>query len=259
MRIQSGKLTTWIEFLDYEYWWYDIDMRFVKRRQPDYDAAWKELVDSQVLRPSETQEFICNIKSVFQRASERERAEKAVQSAKSAVTSAQNAITDPRRSNLSEKESQQRLAAAQSKLDAAVKSLDSIKRRNDLVYDFYKKTQLSQITNDGKWKRSYQSAKDDAERRSILLRWILQQIPLIELELNQPKVAENDSGREDGRNRLKRNPADDLNEERGSKRRREDGGNNALSNHRTRASTAQTASQGSSWTQRPPKTVGHEG
>jgi len=63
-------------------------MRFVKRHQLEYDEAWKQLLDSGVLRPFEIEEFICNIDSAFQYASERERAEKAVESAKSAVTSA---------------------------------------------------------------------------------------------------------------------------------------------------------------------------
>jgi hypothetical protein len=71
-------------------------------------------------------------------------------------------------------------------------------------------------------------------------------------------VAENDSGGEGGRNRLKRNPAGDLNEERVSKQRREDGGNDALPKRRTRA-TAPTASRDSSSTQRPPQTAGQEG
>jgi hypothetical protein len=72
-------------------------------------------------------------------------------------------------------------------------------------------------------------------------------------------VADNYSGGEDGKNRLKRNPADNLTEERVSKRRREDGGNDALPKRRTRACTAPTASQDSSSTQRPPQTAGHEG
>ena len=102
-------------------------MATVNLRQPVYDEAWKKLVESQVLRPHETEEFICNIDSAFQRAGERERAERAVESAKSAVMSAQKAITDPRRSSLSEQEPRQRLAAAQSKMDSAIKSLESIK------------------------------------------------------------------------------------------------------------------------------------
>jgi hypothetical protein len=203
---RQDKLMTWIEFLDYEYWKQDKDMKFVKRLQPEYDAAWKALVDSQVLRPFETEEFICNIKSTFQRASEEEWAEKAVESAKSAMVLAQIAITDPRRAHLS----QQRLVAAQSQLNAAIKLLESIKQRNDLIDEFFKKTQLPQITSDGGLKRSYQSFKDNAERRSILLRWILQQIPLIELELNKTKVAVNESDVGDGTNRRKRNPTDDL-------------------------------------------------
>ncbi|KAL2352918.1 hypothetical protein BJ546DRAFT_794317, partial [Cryomyces antarcticus] len=190
---QQDKLATWIEFLNYEYEDYDEDLRFVERLQPLYDEAWKKIVDSQVLRPFETEEYICNIKSAFQRASDRERAEKAVESAKSAVMLAQNAVPDPRRAS-----TQQKFPAAQSQLGAAIKSLESIKRRNDLISEFHQKTRSSQI------------AKHAAERRSILLRWILQHVPLIELELNQPKVAENDLDREDGRKKLERNPADDL-------------------------------------------------
>jgi hypothetical protein len=132
-------------------------------------------VDSQVLRPFETEEFIIyDPKSAVQQASERERAEKAVESAKSAVVSAENANPDLRRAHLSQQATrQQRLVAAQSQLAAAIKSLASIKRRNDLIYKFLKKTKLHQVTNDGNLKQSYVGAKRDAERRSILLRWIL--------------------------------------------------------------------------------------
>jgi hypothetical protein len=34
---RQDKLTTWIEFLDFEHWFYDKDMRIVKRLQPEYD------------------------------------------------------------------------------------------------------------------------------------------------------------------------------------------------------------------------------
>ena len=108
---RQDKLTTWIEYLDYEYWWYDKDMRFVKRHQLRYDEAWKKLVDSKVLRPFETEEFVWNIDSSFQHASERDRAEKAVESAKSAVMSAQKAATGLRCSNPSQREPRRGLAA----------------------------------------------------------------------------------------------------------------------------------------------------
>ena len=58
------------------------------------------------------------------------------------------------------------------------------------------------MTNDGKLKRSYGSAKNNVECRSILLQWIQQQIALIKLELNQPKAAEKDQDGEDRRESL---------------------------------------------------------
>jgi hypothetical protein len=220
---RQDKLTTWMEYLDFEYWWYDKDMRFVKRHQPRYEEAWKKLVDSQVLRPSETEEFICSIDSAFRRAGERNQAERAVESAKSAVMSAQKAMRDSRRSSPPQRDPRKKLAAARSRLDTAVQSLESIKRRNDLVYEFKKRT------------KNYQISKGQAKRRSILLRWMLQQVPLIELELNPANVAENDSnGQPSGKRGSKRNRTDESNDERVSKRRRQDG---EIPHRRTRRST----------------------
>lgn len=233
---RQDKLATWIEFLNYEYQDYDKDMRFVERHQPEFDEAWQVLVDAQILRPFETQEFICNIKSAFQHADEEERAEKAVESAKLAVTSVHNAIADPSRSSLSQREPRQRLAAAQSRLDEAIKSLESIKRRNDLVDKFFQKTAISQVVN-GRLTKNYQSVKENAERREILLRWMLKQIPLIELEMNSANIAEGASTGVRGRLGLKRNRTVDLDEGRLSKRQRQDGESNPTSPRRTRAST----------------------
>jgi hypothetical protein len=51
---QQDKLTAWIEYLNFEYSWYDRYTRSFKRLQPEYDEAWQKLVDSGVLRPGET-------------------------------------------------------------------------------------------------------------------------------------------------------------------------------------------------------------
>ncbi|KAF2184526.1 hypothetical protein K469DRAFT_780839, partial [Zopfia rhizophila CBS 207.26] len=128
--------------------------------------AWKKFVDAKVLRPFETQEFICSIESGFLEQNEEDRAKEAVESAKSAVMLARKAISDPRRAKCSPKESQKRLLEAQSRLDAAVKGYDSIKRRNDLIDKFTEQTMNIRIAN------------EDAERHSILLRWMLQQLPM---------------------------------------------------------------------------------
>jgi hypothetical protein len=154
---RQDKLTTWIEYLGYQYWWYD-QHEVYKRFQGRYDAAWKKLVDAKVLRPFETVESITNFDSLVQRVGEEERAEKAVESAKSAVMAAPGAISDPRCS--SGHSSPQNLAARQSNLDAALQRLESIKRRNDLLSEFSQRT------------RNYRLAKKEAERHEILLRWM---------------------------------------------------------------------------------------
>jgi len=213
---RQDKWTTWVEYLDYEYWWYDKDMRFVKRHQQRYDEAWKKFIDSKVLRPFKTGDFMCNNESASQRASEEERAEKAVTSAQSTVMLASKAITDLRKTRLSETQAQERWAAAQDELGAALTSLELTVRRENLIYEFHKMTgQLKLI-------ESYITRKENAERRAKLLHWILQHMPLIELEL---KVAEKDSIRENigEQRRPKRNRADDSDEERVSKRWRQDG------------------------------------
>ncbi|KAF2185518.1 hypothetical protein K469DRAFT_726674 [Zopfia rhizophila CBS 207.26] len=159
---RQDRLTTWIEYLGYEYWWYD-QYALSKRQQQRLDNAWKKLVDAKVLRPFETQEFICSIESGFLERSERERAEEAVESAKSAVM----------------------LVEAQSGLDAAEKEYDSIKRRHSLIYEFTERT----------------------KNNRILLRWMLQQLPLIELELKQSDTARDDSNGEVDEPREGQDPA----------------------------------------------------
>ena len=106
-----------------------------------------------ILRSFETKEFICNIESAFQRADERERAEKAVKFAKSALMST-GVIIDSRGSSLSETEARKQLTAAQSKLNAALVSLKSVQRRNGLISEFRKKTKKPQVVK-SKLQESY--------------------------------------------------------------------------------------------------------
>ncbi|KAH6722615.1 hypothetical protein BKA61DRAFT_179236 [Leptodontidium sp. MPI-SDFR-AT-0119] len=231
---RQDKLTTWIEYLDYEYWKQDKATNVVKRLQLQYDEAWKKLVDSRLLKPFETKEFICNSRPAHRYEAEEVRAKKAVESANSAAISAQN-------------ETKQRLAAARSQLATAIKLLESIKRRNDLVREFYKKRQ------------SYQKSKDDTERRSILLRWILRQIPLIELELDQ--VTENDSNLESGKTKRKRHLADHFDQERVPKRQKEDSKNDPPTHQRkgTHLATTPSAKDSSFSTRRLSQAAMQEG
>ncbi|KAL9528311.1 hypothetical protein SMMN14_08392 [Sphaerulina musiva] len=177
---RQDKLTTWIEYLGYEYWSYNYAATFVKRSQRQHDKGWKKLVDSNLLQPEETYDVICDINTSIRHANEEERAEKAVQSATAAVSLTESTIA---RSDGSTTKLRQRLLAEQATLNAARGSLESIKMRNDAITDF-----LYAI-------REYRCQKDEARRYSALLRWIVRQIPTIELELNLPNNVEDDPDR----------------------------------------------------------------
>jgi hypothetical protein len=178
---QQDELATWIEYLVYAYAEHYELTRLINRLQPDYNVAWKTLVDSAVLRPSETEEYICDDASASQRQSEEDVAEKAVRSAEVFLGMAlKNARGDPRRSRVTSSAHAWSLATGegQSRLDAAKVSLKSVQRRNDLITTF--RTAAT----------GYLTAKEDAERHSIRLRWILEQLPLIEAELERTGVAQ---------------------------------------------------------------------
>lgn len=54
-RRQDERLT-WIEYLEFEYWWLDTRARFVEAAQKRHESAWEEIVESGIPRPGETRE-----------------------------------------------------------------------------------------------------------------------------------------------------------------------------------------------------------
>lgn len=169
---RQDKMTTWIEYIGYEYWWYDYFAGIARSHQKRHDNAWKKLVDSKVLRPGETEEFVCDIDTTFQDSSELEMAARAVQSVISVVSLAETTMAKCRQFKLSLPTIRQRLLAARSMLETTQAANESLKRRSDCITEFIQRT------------RHYQIAKRAAKHHDVLLRWMLQQVPLIEAELN---------------------------------------------------------------------------
>ena len=224
---QQNKLDTWVEFLGWECWHYDESARVINRRQSQHDKAWKKLVDSKVLESFETEERLWDFGYALQLRGEENLAQETANSAMSAVNSADQALRKAQceglpRQSLAQME--QKLSMARSKLATATKSLDTISMRRKLISEFKIET------------KSYSKAQDDASSSKILLQWMLQQIPLIELELNSAKVVKDDPIQQnDKRQRsLKRNRTDDGNEELVSKRRKQDHENLMLSKNKPR-------------------------
>jgi hypothetical protein len=177
---QQDKLTTWIEYLNYEYAWYDRYAQNVKRLQPPRDEGWKRLVASGVLRPLETEEYLFTDEASRRRQSEWNEGRRAVQSAEAAAEAAlaETEKAKTGRSRLSVQERKRRLAAAHSRVVAAKEAWKPIKRRHVLIGEFMRGI------------HEYLLAKDDVYCQGVLLQWILAQVPLIEAELNETKVAD---------------------------------------------------------------------
>ena len=168
---QQNQLATWIEYLNFEYWWLDRYTDTIERLKPGYDKAWQKLVDSKVLRPHETTEYLRSAASGNQQWNEEDRAWKAVQRA---TTKAEQVYTstqlDPHRLMIPQLERIRRIDAARRELVAAQGLLRSIKRRNNLIGDFASETAPLAL------------AKKDAARHRILLPWILEKVPMVEAE-----------------------------------------------------------------------------
>ena len=177
----QDKLTTWIEYLGYECWVHHRYASRAKRMQPKYDAAWKTLVDANVLRPFEIEEYVCNLESSVQRQSEEAQATRAVTLAKSAakavLTSVFSDINHPRGPRLTSATRLQMMHEAKSRCETAVEALALIKRRNDLATEFKQSV------------GSYLLSKRKAEQHIIRVRWALEQVSLIEVELNESSMA----------------------------------------------------------------------
>ncbi|KJZ69148.1 hypothetical protein HIM_11466 [Hirsutella minnesotensis 3608] len=205
---QQDKLTTWIEYLNFEYWWFDLYTETVDRLKPHHDKAWRELVDSKVLRPHETKEFIRTDASARQRQAEKDQAWKTMQRAKSEAGKVYTLTQqDPERSRIPKKRRISMLETATAKLNAAKDWLESVKRRSDHIRGFIQGT------------FDYEDAKKDGARHSILLQWVLEQVHLVEAEMTQSETNEAKRG---GIKRRKRNfdTIEDQSEKRGFKRQK---------------------------------------
>ncbi|KAI0008694.1 hypothetical protein F4779DRAFT_628283 [Xylariaceae sp. FL0662B] len=223
--MEQDKLATWIEYLGYQCWVHYRCTQRIKGMQPAYDIAWKKLVDSNVLRPFETEEYVQNTYECGKRhQSDRYEATKAAESAeratKAVVASMYNDAHNPKGARLTSQQRMQRMLAAKSRLEAAKESLTLVKRRNDLVAEFRQAIGPLGVGAEG-----YVTAKRDAKRYSLRIRWILDQVPLIEAESNGSSVAETGLDTVRGtKRRLSRDADDEAAHDRDIKKQRQDAG-----------------------------------
>ncbi|KAI5924571.1 hypothetical protein F4810DRAFT_709528 [Camillea tinctor] len=183
--MHQDKLTTWIEYLAFEYRQHDLCIQSIQSVQPEYDKYWKILVDSNVLRPFETKELI-HSGSRYGLLIERDR-EKATRVVESAERIAQEVAEsmdkdahNPKGSRFTSQQREQKILTAKSKLDAAKESLALVEKRNRLVIEFLRTVRQQILPPFG-----YDHKRMEAMGHSLRIPWILSQVPLIEAESNE--------------------------------------------------------------------------
>jgi hypothetical protein len=136
------------------------------------------LVDSGVLRPRETAEYLRSIESEMRCQSEIDQARAAVQR-KQKIAEQIYAETqlDPNRLSIPKLERIRRVRVGTHELLTARSRLKQVVKRADLIEEFVIST------------ADFECAKRDADRHRILLPWIREQIPLIEADLSQTEEA----------------------------------------------------------------------
>ncbi|KAF2964035.1 hypothetical protein GQX73_g9536 [Xylaria multiplex] len=169
----QDKLTTWIEYLVYTCAAHYRDIRIIEYEEPKYHSAWKTLVDTKVLRPFETKEYILAAESAFRHQAEEDMAFKAVKSAEAILISEQTTEDNIQKLDYDKSAASIRIRAAQSRLDAAKESQAVIKRRNDLVTEFHVSI------------GHYLRVKHEEKYFRARLQWALEQVPLVEAEMNE--------------------------------------------------------------------------
>lgn len=178
---QQDKLTTWIEYLNYEYSWLDKHTRSLTHFQPAYDKGRQKLLDSGVLLPGETIAGFFGMESVLRRQGERDAAKKAVEHAQTAGRAILKKAMGDLNTRPSEPQRIQMMKEATSRIQAAKASLRAVSRRCGLIKEFV------QGASD------YRATEEKIRLQGIRLQWARAQVPVIEEEVRRAKVAKDSS------------------------------------------------------------------
>ncbi|KAI5923993.1 hypothetical protein F4810DRAFT_666917 [Camillea tinctor] len=166
---QQDQITTWIEYLGYEYFWYDKTLSLLESLQPEYNEKWKALVDAKVVSRYETRESseLLQMKERIDRA------------ARNAELEMMRLL--PQLGSTSE-ESKKRVSEAWRRESLTATAKRFYFAREMMIKKFDEET------------RSYQDIKKyELKRREYLLRWIQEEIEQIELESKEKEAGETNS------------------------------------------------------------------
>ncbi|RGP74302.1 hypothetical protein FSPOR_1482 [Fusarium sporotrichioides] len=124
-----------------------------------------------MLQPHESQKLVETVQYASLHSDERTDLRQAVEAASSEVLLAERDSLNP---SLKGPKAQRKLFEAQAKLDSTIEAFDRLQHRVDTIRKYRDTTS------------AYREARAGAQRHQMLLRWVQQQIPLIEKDLGLP-------------------------------------------------------------------------
>ncbi|KAL6892384.1 hypothetical protein HDV57DRAFT_178728 [Trichoderma longibrachiatum] len=167
---KQSKVATWIEYINYELIRREEDEEWLETYRPSYDAALAQLMDAQVLEPFELVRTptsdICSPSSseIAKREAERRKAEDECEVAKRRMEGGFD--------SLKQTQVPQEMEEHERVYSEAMLRLKAINDRDWAISEFGRKS------------HAYRFAMDRLERHELLLRWAVNQIPLIEEEIS---------------------------------------------------------------------------
>ncbi|KAH7317095.1 hypothetical protein B0I35DRAFT_355028 [Stachybotrys elegans] len=168
----QDRLMTWLEYLNFEYWWFDRFNEPYEKLKPDNDQAWQKLLGLDLLKSHETEDYCHSVLSAFQHDREEEEAVKQVED----LMEEAREVWDLTHKHPEHYDTDERIdmkVCATERLQTAQKRLHHIRRRNKEVANYVQAT------------RDYHDAKKNVVRHRLLVEWVLGQILVIEAEMKK--------------------------------------------------------------------------
>ncbi|KAJ5009401.1 hypothetical protein K4K57_008860 [Colletotrichum sp. SAR 10_99] len=175
---KQDRLTTWIEYLNYEYWWLDKHTSDIERLEPDHEKLWQELAERNILKSHETKEFVRTDASGMEREREKDQAMKAFQRAESEAKRVYMLTQeDPKRLRIPKTKRISMMKDATERLLAAKRRWEQARNQSFLIVQFVRAT------------FGYAGAKRQAARQRILVH---QREGFIKNHLHAARIQEGD-------------------------------------------------------------------
>ncbi|KAM5347255.1 hypothetical protein ACJ41O_010260 [Fusarium nematophilum] len=188
---KQDKLHTWIEYLNFEYWWLDKYVSDIERLQPDHDRVWQELVDLKILRPHETMEYIRTFASPMERQADEDKAREDVRRIEAEAREVYRLTQeDPDRLEIPKARRISMMKEGTAKLLAAKEQLKCVLQRNEQISTYIRST------------FDHTDAQRFSARHRVLVQWVLDQVPLVEAETAQANVKEAKAAKSMAKRRL---------------------------------------------------------